>query len=262
MIRYLRAYRAFLRNCLARELEFRGHFLFLVFSNCLWAGLSLALASFVFGNVRSVAGWDLDRMLLLTGTFVLVLALTNFFFNANMMKLSELVNRGDLDFVLLKPMSSQFLVSTRYVTFSELPATLVALVYVLEAVRRLGLRPGPFEIAVYLTLVLTAILCFYALWFMSVTLTLWIGRINNIAFLIMPIMDLGRVPSDVFAGLFRPLFTFVVPIALIATLPSKALLGLLDPRLALYAIALTAALLLLSNRFWHFSLRRYSSASS
>jgi ABC-2 type transport system permease protein len=120
--RYARAYRAFLRNCLARELEFRGHFLSLTVSNCVWAVLWLAPATFIFGNVRSVAGWDLDRMILLTGTFQLVLSLTNFLFYANMLRLSELVNKGELDFVLIKPMSSQFLVSTRYVTFNELPA--------------------------------------------------------------------------------------------------------------------------------------------
>lgn len=259
---YLRVYRAFLRNCLARELEFRGHFLGLIVSNLLWAVLSLALAGFVFGNLKSVAGWDLDRMILLTGSFLLVMALTNFFFHANMLRLSELVNRGDLDFVLVKPLASQFLVSTRYVTFSELPATVVGVGYVLEAVRRLGLRPGPLEIAVYLGMLAAAILSFYALWFMSVTLVLWTGRIRNIGFLIMPIMDLGRVPTDLFAGLFRPFFTFVVPIALIATVPTRALLGLLDPGLALYAAGLTAGLLFVSSRFWSWSLRRYTSASS
>jgi ABC-2 type transport system permease protein len=259
---YLRAYRAFLRNCLARELEFRGHFIFLAFSNCLWAVLSLALASFVFGNVRAIGGWHLDRMLLLTGSFLLVMALTNFLFHDNMLKLSELVNRGDLDFVLIKPISSQFLVSMRYVTFSELPSTLVAAAYLVEATRRLGLRPSPLDLAAYFLLIVAAILSFYSLWFMSVTLALWTGRINNIAFLVMPVMDLGRIPTDVYAGLFRPFFTFVIPIALIATLPTRALLGLLEPAMLAYALALTALLLAASNRFWRYSLSRYSSASS
>jgi ABC-2 type transport system permease protein len=261
-MRYLRAYRACLRNCLARELEFRGHFLLQVGSNLLWAILSLTLATFIFRNVRTIGDWDLDRMVLLTGTFLLVMALTNFFFNANMVQLSQLVNRGDLDFVLIKPMSSQFLVSLRYVTFSELPATLVAAAYVVGAVQRLNLHPGPLGITLYLSLVCSGIVCFYALWFISVTLVLWTGRINNIAYLIMPIMDLGRVPTDVFSGPLRPFFTFVLPIALIATTPTRALLGLLDPAAAAYAPLLAATLLLLANRFWRLSLRRYSSASS
>ncbi len=261
-MRYLRAYRACLRNCLARELEFRGHFILQVGSNLLWAFLSLTLASFIFRNVRAIGDWDLDRMVLLTGTFLLVMALTNFLFNANMVQLSLLVNRGDLDFVLVKPMSSQFLVSLRYVTFSELPATLVAAFYLISGVQRLNLQPGPLDVVIYLGLVASAIVCFYALWFMSVTLVLWTGRINNVAYLIMPIMDLGRVPTDVFSGPLRPFFTFVLPIALIATVPTRVLLGLLDPAVALYAPVLAAALLFLANRFWRVSLGRYSSASS
>jgi ABC-2 type transport system permease protein len=175
---------------------------------------------------------------------------------------SALVNKGELDFVLIKPMSSQFLVSTRYVTFSGLPAALVAAAYVLEAVRRLELRPSPFDLTAYVGLVLSGILSFYALWFMSVTLAVWAGRVNNIAFLIVPIMEMGRVPSDVFLGPFRVMFTFLIPIALVATIPSKALLGLLDPLTAVYAAGLTLALLVASSRFWSFSLRRYASASS
>lgn len=262
MSRYGRVYLAFLRNCLARELEFRGHFVFLVLSNSLSALLSIMLAAFVFSNVRQVAGWDLDRMLVLTGTFLLVLSLLNFCFHDNMLKLSELINRGDLDFALMKPISGQFLVSMRYVTFSELPAVVVAVAYVLEGLRRVGARPGAWELVTYSALVLSAVVCFYALWFMSVTLSLWTGRINNIAYLALPVLDLARVPTDVYGGLVRPLVTFVIPVALIATLPSKVLLGLAEPATAAYGPVLAAVLLLASNRFWGYSLRRYSSASS
>jgi ABC-2 type transport system permease protein len=114
----------------------------------------------------------------------------------------------------------------------------------------------------YLLLIVCALLSVYAVWFMTVTLALWTGRINNIASLMQPIIDLSRVPSDVFRGLVRPLITFAIPIALIATLPSKALLGVLEPAMAPYQLALTCALLWASHRFWNVSLKRYSSASS
>jgi ABC-2 type transport system permease protein len=78
----------------------------------------------------------------------------------------------------------------------------------------------------------------------------------------MPVMDLGRVPTDVYAGAIRVFFTFVLPIALVATLPSSALLGILAPETALYPLIVAPALLLVSNRFWTYSLRKYSSASS
>jgi viologen exporter family transport system permease protein len=259
---YARVYLACVRNCLVRELEFRGNFAFRTAANLSWAGLSMVLAGLVFGNVREVAGWDLDRMFILTGTFLLVESLTASLFEQNMSKLSELVNRGELDFVLIKPISSQFLVSTRYVKFSGLPNAIVALGYVLIGAGRTGLQPGPLEVGLYLLLVVCAVLSVYALWFMTVTFVLWTGRINNIAHLIAPFVDLARVPADVFRGSVGLLVTFAIPIALIGTLPTKALLGVLQPGMAPYQVGLTGALLWASHRFWTYSLRRYSSASS
>lgn len=80
--------------------------------------------------------------------------------------------------------------------------------------------------------------------------------------MLLPILDLGRGPTAVLAGLFRPFFTFVVPIALVANVPAKALLGLLEPPLLAYALGPALALLVAPNCFWPFSLRRSSGASS
>ena len=262
MTRYLRIYAACVRNCLVREMEFRAHFAFSAAASSGWALLSMVLAGLIFTNVQDVAGWDLDRMFILTGTFVLVVYAKNFLFQRSMFRLSELVNKGELDFVLVKPISSQFLVSVRYVDFTELPGVLVAAGSILVGIQRVGLRPSPLDLALYLLLVVCALLSIYALWFMTVTFTIWAGRINNMGHLVPAITGLARVPSDVFRGPLRLLLTFAVPIALISTLPSRALLGVLEPWMAPYQVGLTGALLWASHRFWNYSLRRYSSASS
>ena len=259
---YARVYLAFVRNCLVREMEFRANFIFSTAANTSWALLSMVLTALIFGNVREVAGWDLDRMFILTGTFVLIEHATSVLFQPNMAKLSQLVNKGELDFVLMKPMSSQFLVSTRYVDFKDLPGMFVGLAYVAIGVGRLGLQPSALDVGQFLLLLLCALLSVYAIWFITVTFALWTGRINNIAYLIMPFMDLGRMPSDIFRGLLRPLVTFVIPIAVISTLPSRALLGVLEPGMTPYQVGLTGALLWASHRFWNYSLTRYTSASS
>src|SRR5262245_41224963 len=176
--RYLRVYLACWRNCLARELEFRTSFALSAGSTMLWALFSMLLAGLIFSNVRQVAGWDLDRMFILTGTFLLVEGLSAALFHRNMQRLSELVNKGELDFVLIRPISSQFLVSVRYVDFGDLPTAVVGIAYIVIGVGRLGLAPGPVEIGSYLVLVLSALVSLYAIWFLLVTLVLWTGRIN------------------------------------------------------------------------------------
>jgi len=260
--RYARVYLACLRNCLARELEFRTSFMLSAGSTMLWALFSMLLAGLIFSNVRQVAGWDLDRMFILTGTFLLVEGLSAALFHRNMQRLSEMVNKGELDFVLIRPISSQFLVSIRYVDFGDLPTAVVGIAYILIGLGRLGLRPGPLEIGGYLVLVCSALLSLYAIWFIVVTLVLWTGRINNIAAVVEPFMGLARMPSDVYQGLAKPILTYGLPIAAIATLPSKALLGVVEPAMVPYQAGLAIVLLWASHRFWHYSLRRYSSASS
>jgi ABC-2 type transport system permease protein len=260
--RYWRVYVACIRNCLARELEFRASFVFSAGSTVIWSVISMALAGLIFSNVRQVAGWDLNRMFILTGTFLIVEGLTSAFVQRNMQRLADMVNKGELDFVLTRPISSQFLVSVRYVDFADLPTSVVGMVYVLIGIGRLGLVPGPLGIVGYVVLLCCAMLSVYALWFISVTLVLWTGRINNISSLMGPVIDMARAPSDVYRGLAGPILTYGLPVAVIATLPVKALLGALEPMMIPYQLGLTAALLWLSHAFWQYSLRHYSSASS
>ncbi|MFN0072927.1 MAG: ABC transporter permease [Chloroflexota bacterium] len=260
--RYARLYLAFFRSCMIREMGFRGHFFLLAFSNAAWTVLSVAFAGFLFTNVRSVAGWDLDRMIVLTGTFSLVLGLLDGLFETNMSRLSEQVNRGELDYVLMKPINSQFYVSTRYVNLNELPTVVISICTISTGLARLGTVPSLLDVGVYVLFVICAVATFYGLWFSTVTLALWSGRINNIAYLILPIADLARMPSDIYRGISRVIFTFIIPVTLISTVPAKALLGIVEPISLLYAICATVATTSFSHWFWHFSLRRYTSASS
>jgi ABC-2 type transport system permease protein len=260
--RYARVYLACVRNCFARELEFRASFAFSAGSTVMWSIITMALSGLIFSNVRQVAGWDLNRMFVLTGTFLIVEGLTSALIQRNMKQLADMVNKGELDFVLTRPISSQFLVSVRYIDFADLPTSVVGCCYVVIGCSRLGIVPSPLEVAAYALLLGCAFISVYALWFISVTLVLWTGRINNISALMGPIIDMARQPSDVYRGLVKPLLTYGLPVAVIATLPVKALLGALDPMMMLYQIGLAAVLLWLSHAFWQFSLRRYTSASS
>src|SRR5205085_8128185 len=130
--------------------------------------VSLSVTLFLFSNIRVVAGWDLDRMLVLTGTYQFVSGVVFLLFDANMGKLSEYVNKGELDYVLLKPIDSQFYVSTRFLTLHQVPAIVVAAVILAVGWARLGLTPAPLELAGYLVLMASAVVAFYAIWFGTV----------------------------------------------------------------------------------------------
>jgi len=262
MRRYLRLYRAFMVNCLAREMEYRAHFLLTCLRTMSWGALSVLFLGLIFRQVRQVAGWTLDEMLLLTGTFNVVQALLALTVGRNMGQLSRYVNRGELDLVLTKPVSAQFYVSTRLVAFPELATAALGLAVVAYAWGRLGLPLGLGPLLAYAMLVLCGVLIGYALWFSSVVCVFWAERLSNIHALFDPVMELARVPTEVYRGLLRAVFSSVVPLAFLATVPAKALLGRLAPWQIAAGPLLAITLLWLSNRWWRFALRRYTSASS
>ncbi|MFN8523981.1 MAG: ABC-2 family transporter protein [Chloroflexota bacterium] len=262
LARYWHIYAACVRNCLAREFEFRGAFVLKAVSGMLWAGITILLTVFIFGNVREMRGWTLDRMMVLTGTFLLVQYTSSALFRQNMIRLSELVNKGELDFVLIRPISSQFLVSTRYVDFTDVPGILVGVVYLAEGLRRAEAQVSLVQVAQYAALFICALVSGYSVWFAMVTASLWTGRLNNVSHGMTPISNLARIPVEAYRGLVYVLLAFVLPVGVAATFPAQALLGTLAPGMLPYQVLASLAMLAAAHWFWRVSLRRYSSASS
>jgi ABC-2 type transport system permease protein len=77
------------------------------------------------------------------------------------------------------------------------------------------------------------------------------------------IFDAARWPADVFRGILRVVFTWIVPLAIMTTFPARALLGKdFGPRDALAALAGAVAFATFSRVVWLRSIGRSTSASS
>jgi ABC-2 type transport system permease protein len=74
--------------------------------------------------------------------------------------------------------------------------------------------------------------------------------------------EAGRWPVGIYPPWLRWSLTFLVPVAFATTVPAEALSGRLTVQTLLGAVALAAALLLISRAFWRVGLRRYSGASA
>src|SRR3989344_4383540 len=116
MKRYLKIFWAFFTNSLIREMQFRSHFWIYVIVNLIWAGLALATFKFIFGQINQVGDWTFPAILLLTAVFYLFDRFFQFLFETNFHRFNFLVNSGDLDLILTKPLSAQFFISLRQVS--------------------------------------------------------------------------------------------------------------------------------------------------
>ena len=99
--------------------------------------------------------------------------------------------------------------------------------------------------------------------YLVVSAALFVVKVDNLSYLFVSIFDAARWPADVFRGILRVVFTFVVPLALMTTFPARALLGKgFGARDVLAALAGAVAFAAFARVVWLRSIGRYTSASS
>lgn len=262
-MRYWAIYKLMVRNSLIREMSFKLNFLLWMVVELLWFVGQLAFIEVLYGQVDSIGGWTKWQVVTLVGTHQIVSQIFQAFFYINIANLPELVRTGRLDLLLTQPMDPQFAVSTRQFSLDSLLNALVGVGIVSFALYQLGVVPGPGQIALTIGAVLLGVAVHYAVMFSLACISFWTvraGFVHGYFHLFM----IGRYPASVFRGVFRFLFTWIIPIIWVSNVPAMALARPFDsPWEGIGALAVgTVAVLAATRALWRFSLSRYSSASS
>jgi ABC-2 type transport system permease protein len=263
MLRYLRLLGIQVRASAAVAMQYRLDFLAEGALALFWTGWSLVPLLVVFRGRPGVAGWTFEEALVVIGWFLVMKGILEGAVNPSLAAVVEHIRKGTLDFVLLKPADAQFLVSTQ--KFQPWRAADVAggLVVFAVAFHRLGRVPAPAHIATAVLLLLCAALILYSLWILVISAAFFVVKVDNLSFLFVSIFDAARWPADVFRGVLRAVFTFVVPLAIMTTFPARALLGKdFGPLDGLGALVGAFAFAAFARLVWLRSIGHYTSASS
>ncbi len=251
-----------LRIGIASAMAYRANFLVEGMFSIAYTALTLLPLFVVYGARSSFNGWDLSSALVVMAYFSALQVLLGGVVGPSMRDLVERIRNGSFDYVLLKPLDPQAAVSaSRFRPWSiiDLVTPVAMVVY---AFGHRGYPPGPGDLALGVALFITGALAMYSLWVACAALAFWVGRLDNLLVLLGAIFDLAKWPVAVFPGVWRIIFTFVVPVALMTTFPAMALLGSLHPHQAIGTVVGSAALLVASRLIWRAALRSYTSASS
>ena len=260
MRRYLAVLKLFWATAIAAELEYRLNFVVAALSS--FGGLvgSLFGLFLFYGKGYQFQGWSWEEALVVLGIFTLLQGFAATFLAPNLNKIVTQVQEGTLDFVLLKPISSQFWLSTRALSPWGMPDFLFGLVLIGYAGTKLKLSPASYVMA--LPPIAFGFLSLYSLWFMLGATSIWFVKIYNVTEVLRGLLEAGRFPIVAYPVAYRIFFTFVVPVAFLTTVPAQTLLGQWQWGWLVGAALLAIALLQLSRWFWAFALRFYTSASS
>jgi ABC-2 type transport system permease protein len=261
--RYTRLAAIQLRISIAEAAAYRSDFLVQGLISLGWVAITL-LPYFVLFDDRAVIAhtWDAPSALVVMSYFIGISGVLSGVVSPSVTSMVEQIRSGAFDYVLLKPVDAQLLVSTsRYEPWRifDLMAAIALCGY---AFYLRGAPPAPLDVLAGVILFASGVLAMYAMWIACAAASFWVVRLDNLAYLLGAIYDVGRWPVQVFQGLWRVVFTAIIPVALMTTYPAMALLGRLNVGTALATVGGSLVMLVLSRLLWRAAIRNYTSASS
>lgn len=260
MPRYLKLLRLFWSAAIAAELEYRVNFIIAALSSIGNLAGSLFGLFLFYRKGYTFQGWSWEAALLVLGIFTLLQGFSATFLAPNLNRIVRHVQEGTLDFVLLKPIRSQFWLSVHTLSPWGLPDLIFGVVLIGYASARLGLQAGNLLLS-FIPLIFGLVIL-YSLWFMLGATSIWFVKIYNVTEVLRGLLEAGRYPMIAYPTAFRFFFTFIVPVAFLTTVPAEAMLGRTNVIWIVGAGLLAVALFLFAGWFWRFALRFYTSASS
>ncbi|PAW89721.1 MAG: hypothetical protein B9S33_02640 [Pedosphaera sp. Tous-C6FEB] len=260
---YLALYAALWRNSIIRELGFKVNFLMWIVVEALWFALQLTFIGVLYLHTDHIGTWTKWQVVALMGTSHLIQQLFTALFLTNLTALSEHIRTGKLDFMLLLPVNTRFLISFRQVDLGGFVNAASALCVIGYALHRLGHTPGLAQCAGFAVLVVVGILIHYSLMLMLSATSFWTVRAQGIVWGYYNLFNIARLPDEAFRGPFKAVFTFVLPMLLVSNVPVKLLVDKLGSPLEILLLVTLAALICVASELvWRTALKRYTSASS
>lgn len=251
-----------LRVGVMNDLQYRVNFALQVLQSLLALATGLVVFSLVYSYTTELNGWTQPELLAVLGVQIMMAGVIHAVIQPNMMRLTDEVREGKLDYALTKPIDSQVLVSIREVQLWQAVDVVTGGVVIVVALVRLGGDLGPLDVLAFaITLVLGAVFL-YCFWLVLATGAFWVVQMWFLPELFEGIFQTGRWPIGIYPDWLRLGVTFLVPIAFAVTVPAEALTSRLDWQTLALAAGFAVVLLAFSRWFWRFGLKRYTGASA
>lgn len=210
-------------------------------------------------GATQIAGYATNQIIFFFLTFNLIDTISQFFFR-EVYRFRSLVQSGDFDLILVKPVNSLFRVLLGGADMIDL----IVIPFLLWAVYYFGalLSPTNTEVISYIVLVLNGLMIATAFHIVVLGMAIMTMEIDHAIMIYRDFTALGRFPVDVYREPLRGFLTFLIPLGVMVTLPAKALMGLVSPLGILMSLIFGVFSLFLSFKFWNFAIKKYTSASS
>ena len=201
--RYFSVWKAFFRNTLSRDMEFKLNFVFEIFIDAVYYGSLFFFFQIIFQFTDSLGDFNKDAVIIFLVTLYISDLLYVFILGGNVFNINNAVKQGDLDFILIKPINSQFFISCRYVNTHAIISImilfilLIRLTYVYHGNSLLFIN-----YIFYIPSLIFGIFIFYSFEFMIASLVFWLRNFSYAGWLAGELVKYSRRPDTIYKQWF------------------------------------------------------------
>ncbi len=261
--KHLTLYVLFLKFSVMSQMEYRANFIGNLSMETGYLFVKLSYVAVIYRAKATINGLTPDQILLFSGTFVALTGLYAGLFMINNFGLRGKIKDGDLDLLLTKPVSLQFMATLRQADLTIFSVDVIAgVIMIIVAWARLSIPVTLVNVGGYVALFLISGVVSYSLFLMPQILSFWLMNTSAIAEITDSFWDFNCMPMDIYTRWIKFVGVFAIPIFVVTNFPPLFLLRKMPDVYYAWVLVLPLALLYVVHLMWRQGLRSYSSASS
>ena len=260
-MRVIRLYFRLLGAHLRSMLEYDADFWILMAGTAVLQAVNIAFISIILTKIPFIDGWSFWAIVAKFAMAAIAEGVGSLFFGG-MWNLGLLINRGELDYMMVRPLPVALQISSSSIGINGVSNIVTGSLMVGFAVTNLDIVWTPWRVGFCLVLVASTVVIKVAINLATNSASFWLRSPSPLfALAVHQAGELARFPLSIYAVPLQGLLVYILPFAFVSFFPISFLVGhdpawpgLLTPLVAIYC-ALVA--------WWVFraGLRRYESAT-
>lgn len=256
----LKVWLKYTNNSFQQVLASRTSMIFLLTGKIIRVFLFLAFLFFLFNGAKGIGTYSRNQIIFFYLTFNLIDTLAQLFFR-EVYRFRALIVSGNFDFTLLKPVSPLLRVLLGGADVMDL-IMLFLLIGACLVFSLNNFSVTPLNFLIFILLLLNGLIVAAAFHIFVLGIGIITTSVDHLIMIYRDMTSMLRIPVDLYMEPIRFILTFLLPLGIMITFPTKALLGILSINLIIISLVFGVVSLFLSLIFWNFSVKKYSSASS
>lgn len=259
-------YLAFAKVVFLTQLEYRGQYFMRMLSKIIAWSSGLIMILILLNRFHRIGDWGTYEVLFLYALDMLSYSIAGTFFMGPFGKLPGLIQKGELDQILVRPVNPLVYLICTKVSAGYTSNYIVGIVVLVICIRKLGISLGAISVLWLLLVILGASLIQAAGFMATAVPAFWFLKSDGLTQIFYKnLTAFNRYPLSIYNKGIQILLTFILPYAFINYYPSQLFLGkqeLFHPLFRYLTPAVGVLLFYLAYLFWKQGLNAYQGTGS